>query len=217
MPVKPDREYRNFSIERRAKEEGEPSSFLVQGYASTFDEYQLWEDSEMVFREHIDSKAFDEADMSDVVFLLDHTGRVYARTKNDTVKLSIDDKGLYTETDLSKTSAARQVYEDIEAGNYSQMSFAFTVAEDHFGEEQKTDDGRVVYTRIIDRINKVYDISAVGFPANPNTDISAATRAAFDGEIARREAERLKEQKARQERAKKEVELKLKLWEVEHD
>lgn len=217
MPVKPDREYRNFSIERRAKEEGEPSSFLVQGYASTFDEYQLCEDSEMVFREHIDSKAFDEADMSDVVFLLDHTGRVYARTKNDTVKLSIDDKGLYTETDLSKTSAARQVYEDIEAGNYSQMSFAFTVAEDHFGEEQKTDDGRVIYTRIIDRINKVYDISAVGFPANPNTDISAATRAAFDGEIARREAERLKEQKARQERAKKEVELKLKLWEVEHD
>lgn len=217
MPVKPDREYRNFSIERRAKEEGEPSSFLVQGYASTFDEYQLWEDSEMVLREHIDSKAFDEADMSDVVFLLDHTGRVYARTKNDTVKLSIDDKGLYTETDLSKTTAARQVYEDIEAGNYSQMSFAFTVAEDHFGEEQKTDDGRVIYTRIIDRINKVFDISAVGFPANPNTDISAATRAAFDGEIARREAERLKEQKARQERAKKGAELKLKLLEVEHD
>ena len=217
MPVKPDREYRNFSIERRAKEEGEPSSFLVEGYASTFDEYQLWEDSEMVFRERIDSKAFDEADMSDVVFLLDHTGRVYARTKNDTVKLSIDDKGLYTETDLSKTSAARQVYEDIEAGNYSQMSFAFTVAEDHFGEDQKTEDGRTIYTRIIDRINKVYDISAVGFPANPNTDISVATRAAFDGEIARREAERLKEQKARQERAKKEVELKLKLWEVEHD
>ena len=162
MPVKPDREYRNFSIERRAKEEGEPSSFLVEGYASTFDEYQLWEDSEMVFRERIDSKAFDEADMSDVVFLLDHTGRVYARTKNDTVKLSIDDKGLYTETDLSKTSAARQVYEDIEAGNYSQMSFAFTVAEDHFGEDQKTEDGRTIYTRIIDRINKVYDISAVG-------------------------------------------------------
>lgn len=217
MPVKTDREYRNFSIERRAKEEGEPSSFLVQGYASTFDEYQLWEDSEKVLRERIDSKAFDEADMSDVVFLLDHTGRVYARTKNDTVKLSIDKKGLYTETDLSKTSAARQVYEDIEAGNYSQMSFAFTVAEDHFGEDQKTEDGRTIYTRIIDRINKVFDISAVGFPANPNTDISAATRAAFDGEIARREAERLLEQKARQERAKKEVELKLKLWEVEHD
>jgi HK97 family phage prohead protease len=217
MPVKPDREYRNFSIERRVKEEGEPSSFLVQGYASTFDEYELFQDKEMILTERIDARAFDEADMSDVVFLLDHTGRVYARTKNDTVKLSIDDKGLYTETDLSKTTAARQVYEDIEAGNYSQMSFAFTVAEDHFDEDLKAEDGRPILRRIIDRVKKVYDISAVGFPANPNTDISAATRAAFDGEIARREAERLKEQKARQERAKKEVELKLKLWEVEHD
>lgn len=214
MPIKADREYRNFALQTRAKEEGDESSFLVEGYASTFDEYQLWEDSEMVLRERIDSKAFDEADMSDVVFLLDHTGRVYARTKNGTVQISTDEKGLFTRTDLSKTTASRQVYEDIEAGNYSQMSFAFTVAEDHFGEEQKTDDGRVIYTRIIDRINKVFDISAVGFPANPNTDISAATRAAFDGEIARREAERLKERQARQAKAKLEAEAKLKLLEV---
>ncbi len=134
MPIKADREYRNFALQTRAKEEGDESSFLVEGYASTFDEYQLWEDSEMVLRERIDSKAFDEADMSDVVFLLDHTGRVYARTKNGTVQISTDEKGLFTRTDLSKTTASRQVYEDIEAGNYSQMSFAFTVDENHFGE-----------------------------------------------------------------------------------
>ena len=126
MPMKNDREYRNFSIERRAKEVDEKSSYLVEGYASTFEEYELFEDDDYIFRERIEPTAFDEADMTDVVFLLDHTGRVYARTKNGTVNLSVDDKGLYTKTDLSKTEASRSVYEDIKEGNYDQMSFAFT-------------------------------------------------------------------------------------------
>ena len=107
MPIKSDREYRSFDMIKRAREEGEEPSFLVEGYASTFEEYQLWEDDEMILRERIEPTAFDEADMTDVVFLLDHTGRVYARTKNDTVQLTTDDKGLYTRTDLSKTSASR--------------------------------------------------------------------------------------------------------------
>lgn len=100
--------------------------------------------------------------MSDVVFLLDHCGRVYARTKNETITLTTDEKGLFTRTDLSKTSASRSVYEDIEAGNYSQMSFAFTVAADRF-EEKSAKGEKTIYTRIIDRIAKVFDVSAVGF------------------------------------------------------
>ena len=211
MPIKSDREYRSF--DRVTRKEGDESSFLVEGYASTFELYDLYEDEEYILRERIEPTAFDEADMSDVVFLLDHTGRVYARTKNETVKLSVDDKGLFTQTDLSKTTASRAVYEDIEAGNYSQMSFAFTVASDRF-EEQRSEGEKTIYTRIIDRIKKVYDISAVGFPANPNTDIGVATRAAFDGAIESFEAERLSEKRAKQERAKKEAELKLKLLEV---
>ena len=118
MPLKNDREYRAFNIEKRAKNEGgDEPSYLVEGYASTFEEYTLYEGTDAIYRERIEPTAFDESDMSDVVFLLDHTGRVYARTKNDTVKLSVDEKGLYTRTDLSKTAAARGVYEDIEAGN----------------------------------------------------------------------------------------------------
>lgn len=215
MPMKNDREYRNFSIERRAKED-EQSSFLVEGYASTFEEYELYEDDEYILRERIEPTAFDEADMTDVVFLLDHTGRVYARTKNGTVKLSVDDKGLYSETDLSKTEASRSVYEDIEAGNYDQMSFAFTVAQDRY-EEKRSEGEKTVYTRIIDRIKKVYDISAVGFPANPTTNIGVATRAAFDGAIEGFKAERLKEEADRQERARQRAIAKIKLLEVEHD
>lgn len=212
MPIKSDREYRSF--DRVKREEDKESSFLVEGYASTFEEYQLWEDDEIILRERIEPTAFDEADMSDVVFLLDHTGRVYARTKNETVKLTVDDKGLFTQTDLSKTSTSRAVYEDIEAGNYSQMSFAFTVEADRF-EEKREEGKKPIYTRIIDRIKKVYDISAVGFPANPTTDIGVATRAAFDGGIEKLQAERLEEERQRQEEERQRLALKLKLMEDE--
>ena len=206
MAIKTDREYRflgAFEVEERA--ETEPD-FTVRGYASTFDEYKLFEWDGISYNERIDRHAFDETDMSDVVFLLDHTGRVYARTKNNTVKLSVDDHGLFQETDLGKTEAARGVFEDIRVGNYSQMSFAFTVDEDHY--EDREDGG---LTRVIDRVAKLYDVSAVSFPANPNTDIGISARSLFDGEIAKREAERLRAEKIQRDRAK--LALKLKLME----
>lgn len=216
--IKNDREYRYFDLNvmKRAKEEGDKPSFLVEGYASTFEAYTLGENEDYILRERIEPTAFDEADMTDVVFLLDHTGRVYARTKNKTVELSIDEKGLFTRTDLSKTEASRGVYEDIEAGNYDQMSFAFTVAEDRY-EEKRAEGEKTIVTRIIDRVKKVYDISAVGFPANPTTNIGIATREAFDGAIESFKAERLKEERARQEVARLRAIAKLKLLEVEND
>lgn len=221
MAIKSDREYRSFEFMTRAKDEGDKPSFLVEGYASTFEEYELGRDDAGVYNERIEPAAFDETDMSDVVFLLDHTGRVYARTKNDTVKLSVDDKGLFTETDLSRTSASREVFEDIEAGNYSQMSFAFTVDKTEDAQEVRqsgeTPEGLPIYTRVIKRIRKLYDISAVGFPANPTTDIGVATRAAFDGEIERIKAERLKEERAKNEAARLKAIAKIKLLEVEND
>lgn len=222
MPLKNDREYRSFDfVTRSEKKEDEQSSFLVEGYASTFEEYTLGSDERGVYNERIEPTAFDETDMSDVVFLLDHTGRVYARTKNDTVKLSVDEHGLFTQTDLSKTSASRAVYEDIEAGNYSQMSFAFVVDRDEDSQEitqsGETPDGLPIYTRVIKRIKKLYDISAVGFPANPTTDIGVATREAFDGEIERFQAERLERERAKQEEARQRAIAKLKFMEVSND
>lgn len=210
--IKEDREYRSFEIQKRAKQEGEESSYLVEGYASTFEEYDLYEDDNVIYRERIEPTAFNEADLSDVVFLIDHTGRVYARTKNGTVTLSIDDVGFFQKTDLSKTSSSRAAYEDIEAGNYYQMSFAFNVAEDRY-EEKRSEGQKTIYTRIIDRIKKVYDISAVSFPANPTTNIGVATRAAFDGAIEKLTAERLESEAHRNEEARKRLGIKFKLME----
>lgn len=190
--IRSDREYRNFALM------DSEDKYQVRGYASTFDSYVLMNIDGDDYSERIDPHAFDDADMTDVVFLLDHTGRVYARTKNGTVTLEVDEKGLLTNTDLSKTEAARSVAEDIAVGNYSQMSFAFTVDQDHFEPETRT--------RVIDRIRKVYDISAVAFPANPNTDIGLSMRDYFNGEIeAIKEAERLQREAEELERRRAEI------------
>lgn len=177
-----DREYRSMDMTIL---EGEEKKYMVEGYASTFLPYVLFNEDGVDYSERIDRHAFDEADLSDVVFRIDHEGPVYARTSAGTVRLDIDDHGLHNINDLSRTQRSRDVFEDIAAGNYPKMSFAFRVAPggDHYDPE--------THTRVIDRIAKVFDISAVSFPANPTTNLSVSKRDWFDGVIERERAERL--------------------------
>lgn len=212
MAIKNDREYRNFNSFALKRSDNESDSFIVEGYASTFETYTLYDFGDEEWREKIEPEAFKDADLSDVVFLRDHEGQVFARTKNNTIALMSDDKGLFSRTDLSSTSAARGMYEDIEAGLYSQMSFAFTAAEQRF--EEAMEDGKRIYTRVISRIKKVYDISAVAFPANPTTDIGISTRSIFDGAIEDLRAERLERQKAENEAERQKAIVRLKLKEL---
>lgn len=221
MPVKEDREYRNFnSFELRAAEDAEKTTGggVVEGYASTFEEYDLmtfdWRDgTREIWREQITPDAFNDADMTDVVFLRDHAGQVYARTKNNLIAIMPDERGLYTRTDLTKTTGAREMYEDIKAGNYTQMSFAFRVAKDGDKWETIREGNDVIYKRTITAIDKVFDISAVAFPANPTTDIAPATRAAFNGAIEELKAERLKAEARAKERERERLKLKIKIME----
>ena len=179
-----DREYR--SMEMRLSD-SEEVNYAVEGYASTFERYMLFEDEGTEYFEQIDPKAFDDADMTDCVFRVDHEGPVYARTSAGTVELWVDEHGLGQRADLSKTQRARDLYEDIKAGNYPKMSFAFTVAEDHYD--------RATHTRVIDRIAKVFDVSPVSFPANPTTELSVSTRDYFNGVIEAEKAERLERER----------------------
>ena len=203
--MRKEREYRNMTFEVR--EDGAEPSFLVEGYASTFEPYKLFELDGVPIFEQIEPTAFDEADMSDVVYRIDHEGRVYARASAGTIKLDIDEHGLHHITDLSRTSGSREHFEDIAAGNYPQMSFAFTVDEEHFDDANKT--------RIIDRIGKVFDISAVSFPANPTTEIHV--RDYFNGVIEMEkaaEAERLQAEEERRRDLERRSELKKQIMEV---
>lgn len=182
-----EREYRICQrMEVRKAEEGK-ESYVVEGYASTFDEYEMFEFEGIKYFERIEPAAFEECDMTDVIFCKDHTGTVFARTKNGTIELTVDDHGLKCRVDLSKTESARRMYEEIKAEMYTQMSFAFSVKEDSYDKD--------THTRTIQKIKKLYDVSAVSFPANPGTDISVSTRSRFDGFIEQEKAERLAKEK----------------------
>ena len=181
MPIKTNREYRNFpaGVETRSD-----SDYLVEGYASTFEPFVLYSCDGVDYMEKIDPGAFDGCDMSDVIFLFNHQGMVFARQKNGTLKQEVDEHGLKVSADLSKTEQARQMYESIKAGLVDQMSFAFVVREDSYDRE--------THTRTILKFEKIYDVSAVSIPANPGTDISAVSaRDYINGVISIEKAERL--------------------------
>jgi HK97 family phage prohead protease len=183
MAIKTDREYRNVELrDFELKDE----NYIVEGYATTFDApYLLVEFDGVKYYEQISRDAFDEADMSDVIFLYDHEGMVFARLSNNTLTLELDEKGLKVRADLSSTTQSREMFEAIKTGLVTKMSWAFTVREDAWDDETNT--------RTILKVKKVYDVSAVSIPANPDTSISA--RNYVNGVIERREAERLQRQK----------------------
>ena len=192
MAVKSDREYRDMTMEIRSAENEEVEQEerkVVKGYASTFNEpYTLYEDDDWRFDEVVDSRAFDNTDMSDVIMQYDHEGRVFARMSNNTLTVVPDEKGLLIEADLGGTELGRQLFEEIKGGYTNKMSFGFTVD----GEERrdiKNADGKTVTVRTITSVRKLYDVSAVSLPANDATSISVRTLT--DGEIERIRAERL--------------------------
>lgn len=173
------------------------SEYYVEGYATTFNKpYELYEIDGVKYYESIDSRALDEADMSDVIMQYDHEGRVLARKSNGSLVLDITNDGLFVCADLKNSTASRELYQDINSGLITKMSWAFTVAEDEYDRESRT--------RIIKRVKKVYDVSAVSIPANNDTLISA--RSFFDGEIEKEKQELL-------ERKRKKMALKIKLLE----
>lgn len=180
MPILQNREYRNAEAFRASEVE----EYIVEGYASTFEPYAMaTDDKGNVYSERISPEAFASADMRDVIMQYNHEGKVYARQSNGTLEVSTDDHGLRIRADLSKSAGARELYEEIRAGLINQMSFAFTVEPggDHYEKETRT--------RVIDRVKKVFDVSAVSIPANPGTEISA--RSYFDGVI-KEEAEEVR-------------------------
>ena len=206
MPKKNEREYRNMILEV-VREEGEPKEErkVVAGYASTFNEpYTLFENDDIIFREQVSPRAFDNTDMSDVIMQYDHAGRVFARNKNNTLRVFPDEKGLFIEADLGGTELGRQLYDEIRGGYTDKMSFGFTVSED---EEIRTkaEDGRTNYLRTITGISKLYDVSAVSIPANDGTSIGVQTRSRIDGVIEEVRAERLEAERMELERRRAEV------------
>ena len=183
LPIVQNREYRNLAILQPSQQKRIDSDCYVEGYATTFDRpYELYEFDGVKYFEAIDRNALVGADMSDVILQYDHEGKVLARQSNKTLLLEADNNGLFICADLSKSSASKDLYEEINAGLVTRMSWAFTVADEEYNKDTRT--------RTIKRIKKVYDVSAVSIPANQDTEISA--RSYLDGVIEREKQELLK-------------------------
>lgn len=194
MPIKDGREYRSFQMEAKPADGG---GYEVEGYATTFGTaYELWED----FYERVDEHALDDADMSDVIFQLNHEGAPLARLRNRTLEISLDQHGMKVRADLGGSQAGRDLHEAIKSGLVDRMSWGFTLEPDGWEYDPDT------RTATITKVRKVYDVSAVSIPANDGTDVHA--RSYIDGVIdaeRRESAQREDEQERARIRAALEI------------
>ena len=193
MPIKTnEREYRDIdirSIECRKLEDG---TDVVEGYATTWDEYLLWDDGDYRLFEKFDRHAFDKCDLSDIIMQLNHEGRVYARGSNKTLIVKPDDKGLWISAYLGGTEEGRKLLEEIRGGYLTKMSHGFRAGKKNREVVEDLENKRVDVHVTVMEVTKEYDVSAVSLPANETTSISA--RNLCEGVIAEVKEERLAEE-----------------------
>ena len=177
MAITPEtRDYRTFEVRALPQEGGDgQKQCRVEGYAAVFDEETvLYEYDGIQYKEVIDRNAFSGAEMRDVVMNFNHGGKPVARTKNGTLALAVDSKGLRISADLSGTEEGRRLYEEIRGGYLDQMSFAFTI--------NKQEYDRAKRLRRITGFKRIFDVAAGDVPAYGGTSIAARSWAQAEAE-----------------------------------
>jgi len=162
-------EKRAFNAEIEVRAEGETPT--ISGYASVFNKR-----SENLggFREVIAPGAFDGVLNDDVRALFNHDANfLLARTASGTLRLSVDEEGLRYEFEPPNTTAGRDLVESMKRGDITQSSFAFTVASDSWEER----DGGML--RTINKVERLYDVSPVTYPAYPDASVGLRSLEAF--------------------------------------
>lgn len=171
-----DIRFRQLKLEKRDEDPSDDGYLTVDGKAVDINTSTcLYGEGDDAVYEIIEPGAFDDADMTDVVLNVNHGSGNYAvaRTRNSTLSFDIDDSGVMIHAKLKKDNQrCMQFYQDVSEGLLDRMSFAFTIADEEFDEESSTFHVR--------KIAKVFDVSAVEFPAYENTSISAARSADLD-------------------------------------
>jgi HK97 family phage prohead protease len=152
----PNLETRNFNLSNVEVRE-ENGINTVVGYGAVFNS----ESNNLGgFTEFISRDAFNGRENDDVRFLLNHDANyIMGRTTSGTLRLSVDDKGLRYEVDIPDTTAGRDLLVSLKRGDITQSSFAFIVEEDSWDQGEK---GAI---RTIKKVSRLYDVSAVTYPA----------------------------------------------------
>jgi uncharacterized protein len=155
---------RYFDVELRTKQEEDRE---VEGYAVVFNATTDlgW------FTEEIDKDAFNECDMSDVYLLFNHDeNNVLAGTANGSLQLKIDERGLFQTSKIIDTSTGEDIFKLVKNGLIKKMSFGFSI-DGNGGEEWISNEKKD--HRIIKKINKLFDVSLVTYPAYNQTSAYA--------------------------------------------
>lgn len=162
---------KDFTIEGR--EENESGAMILEGYAAVFNSETLIGSEDYGFIETIEPTAFDKANMRDVPLKYNHSDSVpiLARTKNRSLRLTVDAKGLFIHAELLDTQDAADMYKRVKAGLIDKMSFAFTVR------DQVIDESGKKPKRIIKAFDRIFDVSVVDIPAYEDTSIYARSLA----------------------------------------
>lgn len=193
-----DKVFRNFEFEIRAENDAQHGDHLT-GRAIVYDtptDIGGW------YREFIDRGALDATDLRDVRLLINHNtdmvplARSRNNNQNSTMQLSVDEGGLSIRADLDteNNADARALYSAAGRGDISGMSFAFTVDGERW-EDLETD----YPTRHITGIGRVFEVSAVTFPAYESTTLQARDAQAL--ESARAALESAKQEQLEEKRA----------------
>ena len=156
----------DFQIKPAHRSAGSPQNYIVEGYAALFEPYILYYNSAGTpIYELFTRDSFRNTVMNDVVMLYNHTGKVYARQTNGTLRLSLDDRGIKIWADLSTSESTREFHQEIAAGLVTKMSWSFRTGEYVFDKDRDM----IIHKSI----PHIYDVSAVSIPANDSTSIMA--------------------------------------------
>lgn len=146
---------------------------VVQGYALLFNTLS---DDLGGFKEIISPHALDGVNIDDVKCLINHNyNEIIGRTQAGTLELAVDSKGLWFKCYLPNTSYARDIYENIKAGNVNQCSFFYTLPKDKEAKTWEVNNGDYVQT--INQIDELMEVSIVTLPAYKETTVEVGQRA----------------------------------------
>ena len=147
---------------------------IIEGYPIVFNQRTAIGD---FFFEEIDSHALDNADLSDIKFMVNHDDGMiplarHRRGKRSTMDINIDDAGLHitTRLDIEKNETARALCSAVDRGDIEDMSFAFGV---EVSGDEWFDLDKPMPIRRITKISRVFEVSAVNDGAYAQTSIYA--------------------------------------------
>lgn len=197
-----DKEYRNLAESISIKEDED--KLILEGYAVVFDSETFLGSEERGYYEVIDRNAIDSSALKDVPLKYNHSNENYilARTRNNSLQLNIDDKGLFIHAELqSNVQQHRDVYNMVQSGLLDKMSFAFVV------KEHEIDRSGKFPRRTIKKIDKLFDVSIVDTPAYDATSIQARSLDLVETEIKALENEEQRNSLENEQASQKALEL----------